>query len=157
MTTALRALTAIVVLALAACTNYRTDFEKPDVKVTQVQHLGGGLLDQRFRVQLTMTNPNDYALDLKAIQFQVAIADKELINGVAGNLPKIPAYGQASFSVDGQANVLEVGSLMAKVLKNPSANVDYQVNGTVSLRSGFPKTFPLQKRGTLSGQDWLNR
>lgn len=157
MTTALRALTAIAILALAACTNYRTEFEKPDVKVTQVQHLGGGLLDQRFRVQLTMTNPNDYALDLKAIQFEVSIADKELINGVAGNLPKIPAYGQASFSVDGQANVLEVGSLMAKVLKNPSANFDYTVKGTVSLRSGFPKTFPLQKRGTLSGQDWLNR
>lgn len=157
MPIALRALTAIIVLALAACTNYHSDFEKPDVKVTQVQHLGGGLLDQRFRVQLSMTNPNDYALDLKAIQFQVEIAGKQLISGVAGDLPKIPAYGQASFAVDGQANVLEVGGLIAKVLKNPAANFDYQVKGTVSLRSGFPKTFPLQKRGTLSGQDWLAR
>lgn len=157
MTTALRALTAVMILALAACTNYRTDFEKPDVKVTQVQHLGGGLLDQRFRVQLTMTNPNDYALDLKAIQFEVSIADRELINGVAGNLPKIPAYGQASFAVEGQANVFEVGGLLAKVLKNPTAKIDYDVTGTVSLRSGFPKTFPLKKRGTLSGEDWLGR
>lgn len=158
MKAALRLLVVACMLCwLSACTNYHTRFEKPEVKITQVQHIASsGLLQQRFRVGLQLTNPNDYPLDLQSIHFNVSVADRKLISGVAGNLPKIPAYGSADFNVEGSANILELGSLLQQLLKNPQDRLEYQVDGTVHLRSGFPRSFPLRRQGELSADDWLH-
>jgi LEA14-like dessication related protein len=148
-------LTAIVLFALQACSLLRQEFADPDIQVIGLQHVSGGnLLNQRFLLQLQLTNPNDLQLEVKGIHFQLEVAGLPLMQGVSNQIPVIKPYSTIEFTVEGSANVIQAVKLIRKMQKKPQQRFDYLLNTRVELARGWPETFNLQRQGDVSLGDW---
>ncbi|MGS2721159.1 LEA type 2 family protein [Paraglaciecola aestuariivivens] len=138
-----------VALILSACANLTPHFEKPQVKVSSFRVLPGQSLNPTFEIGLLVTNPNSVDLNIKGMAYTASIAGKELLSGVANQLPIVPAYGQESISLHAQADWLSGIKVLAGVLKNQDAPIRYQLK--VKLDVGlFSLPIYINQEGELS-------
>lgn len=110
-----------VVLLSASCASLKSVVEKPRLAVTDFKLLGAQGLSPRFGIGLKVDNPNRFDLDLNGASYTLSLQGFEVIQGVSNDIPTIPAYGSASFTVEAQASFMEglklVQSLMASKTK----------------------------------------
>lgn len=148
----------LLLCILQGCSWLQKDLLNPDIKVVDFSTAkGGNLLEQRFALRLRLTNPNDLELDVKGMNFEFDVEGVELIRGVSSDVPLIKPFGEAEFTVQGTANVIQAVRLLKKLQKKPDAGLSYTLNTRIVLRSGWPSTFNLQKDGTLTLDDWLQQ
>lgn len=151
-------LICFIVLTLQACSWMRQEFKDPDIQVVGFKYLpGNNLLEQRFALNLKLTNPNDLELDVKGISFLFTIANIELIQGVSNEIPVIKPYSATEFTVQGSANVIQAARLLKKIHKNPQNRFDYILNTKIDLAHGWPSTFNLKREGNVGLDDWLEK
>jgi LEA14-like dessication related protein len=62
-------------LVLGACARLG-EAEPPQVRLADIRLLEGGLLEQRFRVDLRLGNPNDFDLPLDGLTFELELNDR---------------------------------------------------------------------------------
>ncbi len=68
----------LAVVALVACAQIG-ETRSPQVNVVDIRLPQGGLLEQRFRVDLRIGNPNDFDLPLDGPTFELDLIPKVLI------------------------------------------------------------------------------
>lgn len=145
-------------LALQSCTWLQQDLKDPDIQVTGFSHVpGGNLLEQRFALQLQITNPNDLQLDVKGLTFDFAVDDVKLVRGVSNEVPVIKPYSQTAFTVHGSANVVQAVRLLSRMQRNPDKRFRYRLNTRIDLLRGWPSTFNLERNGDIGLSDWLEK
>lgn len=139
-----------LLLWLQGCSSLRQEFREPDIRVLGfARQPGNNLLDQRFKLYLSLTNPNDLALDIKGITFDFTIAGTRLVQGVSNDVPHIAPYAEVQFTVQGSANLVEAVRLLKKLQRHPEAPQAYRLHATVDLAHGWPATFNLNRDGTV--------
>ena len=88
--------TTLFLLAMASlpgCASLQPNFETPGVTVTSFRILPSSGLAPEFEIGLRVTNPNAQALNLRGVAYTASLDGRELIEGVANDLPTIEAYG----------------------------------------------------------------
>jgi LEA14-like dessication related protein len=146
-------LTAILaLLALAGCASMAS-LEPPEVRVTSLEWLepAQGSLEQRFAVGLRLVNPNNRALMVDGLDFDLDLNGRRLARGVTNRAFELPRLGEAETSIivttsvfDLLRQALEIGS------REDMAGMGYELRGRVHLGSGFVRTVPFSHQGTLS-------
>lgn len=148
-------LVGIIACSLQACSWVQQDLVEPEIQVVGLKHIAGGnLLDQRFTLQLQLTNPNDLELEVKGIHFQLELAGMELMQGVSNEVPIIKPYSTTQFTVQGSANVVQAVRLLRKMQKKPERRFQYTLKTRIDLVHGWPSTFNLQREGDVGLDDW---
>jgi len=153
MTHSVARLTALLaLLVLAGCASLST-LEPPEVRVTSLELLepAQGSLEQRFAVGLRLINPNNRALTVDGLDFDLDLNGRRLARGVTNRAFELPRLGEAETSIivttslfDLLRQALEIGS------RADMAGMDYELRGRVHLGSGFVRTVPFSHRGTLA-------
>ncbi|MCP8690277.1 LEA type 2 family protein [Marinobacterium sedimentorum] len=144
-----RALLVLWILMLGGCAAVQSDFEKPQVSVTSFRSVPSEGMAPRFLIGLHIVNPNREAISLQGISYQVSLEGRKLLNGVANNLPDVPAYGEADFSVTATADLLNGFRLLTDLLQSRRDSVNYELTARLDLGSYLPYVNVL-KSGVLN-------
>ena len=141
----------LALLAAAGCANLAT-LEAPEVEVTSLQLLepAPGSLEQRFEVGLRLVNPNNRALAVDGLDFELDLNDRRLARGVTNRAFELPRLGEAETSVIVTTSVFDVIRQALELGSRRATAMDYRLRGRLHLGSGFVRTVPFDHRGTLT-------
>ena len=85
---------------LAACSGLPWNAVAPKVSVADVGIESLGLLEQRLDVGLRISNPNDFALTIEALELELEVNARPFASGVSRKATLIPAVASAMLRVD---------------------------------------------------------
>lgn len=135
---------------LAACATPFTGMEPPDVGVVNVMPLEPeGPLEQRARVDLRITNPNDAALDITGFSFQLDLNGVRFARGVSNQAVNVPRLGEAKTSVVVSTGMLDMIRQLAALEKGGEPR--YRITGKVYLANPGMHDVSFSHEGSLAG------
>jgi LEA14-like dessication related protein len=137
-------LTAFMVLA--GCT-LLPGIEAPSVRVIGLAPLESGALEQRFRVDLRVINPNGFDLDTNGVDFQLDINGARFARGVANIDTVIPARGDAVLPVTVSTSLFEIGRQVLAATRSES--LTYEIRGKLSRRGAMVPSLPFSHSGSI--------
>jgi LEA14-like dessication related protein len=136
----------LAVVALAACAQIG-EARSPQVHVVDIQLLPGGLLEQRFRVELRIGNPNDFDLPLDGLTFELDLNGRHFAEGFTNHSVTVPRLGEARVSVDASTTLFD---MMEQVLiLGELTEISYRIEGVVYLRGLSRRQVPYERGGRL--------
>jgi len=124
---------------LAACASLNPKVESPDVTLESVRVVR--IVDNRAEVTvvLRLYNPNDMALPVKSLDYDVTLDGRPAMNGHTTRVEPLPAHGEGKVDIAGRVDVGAVAtSLMALGSQIPVA---YTLKGTLAMEGWAPITF----------------
>jgi LEA14-like dessication related protein len=136
---------------LSACSSLGVVTLKPEVTVADVALIKGDLTHQDLRLRLHVRNPNDRALVVNSIRYEVQVAGQKVVSGATQQGFVVPAKGESDFELDAQADLASAAlRLLSDSLRGqPTA---YRVVGQLNLGSGLIRTLPFEQQGRLGGR-----
>ena len=147
----LRITTALVALLLGACVSLPRDFKDPSVSLVSITPKVRNLFAPEFDVVLRVANPNRDALDIVGLSYTIHLQGNKLIDGVASELPVIPAYGEADVRLRATADLFGGLNLLGELLDQPGNAVDFELNAEIDLGKFYPMV-RVQRSGSISLQ-----
>ncbi|OGU21562.1 MAG: hypothetical protein A2580_15945 [Hydrogenophilales bacterium RIFOXYD1_FULL_62_11] len=87
-------------LGLVACSGLPWNAVAPKVSVADVGIKSLGLLEQRLDVGLRISNPNDFALTIEALELELEVNARPFASGVSRDATRVPAVASAMLRVD---------------------------------------------------------
>lgn len=103
-----------------------------------------------FRVGLRVINPNRVELPLVGMSYRVDIQGQRVLTGAANELPVVPAYGSADFTVDLSPDLLGGLRLLGDLMANPTEVFDYRFAARLDV-GGWRPNIRVEEAGQLSG------
>ncbi|MEH6564659.1 MAG: LEA type 2 family protein [Halopseudomonas sp.] len=135
-------------LFLQGCAMLMPSYNKPDVRLANVEMLKSNLWEQSFRLQLRVDNPNSKPLPIRGMQYQVYLNDTRLATGVSNNRFDVPAYGSETFELEVRSNLWRHLADLVKLVEKQQA-VDYRIEGHISTGLFLAPNIHLKEKGTL--------
>lgn len=115
-----RALLAMAGLILAGCAGIRSeDFEPPRLSLSSFRMLPSDGIAPRFLIGLRVINPNRTSLNLRGLSYDVELEGHRFLSGVAGNLARVPAYGESDIEVQAGLDLMSGLRLFNDLLNDP--------------------------------------
>ena len=144
-----RALLAALPLALAGCAGgLLGDLATPEVTIAGLGFGAPGLFEQELLVNLRVSNPNDFALAVRGVSFDLALDDRPFARGRTGESFTVPRLG----SVTGPVGILvPTAELVERVmgLGSPEGYA-YRLSGELRLDRLGGVPLPFSREGRLA-------
>jgi LEA14-like dessication related protein len=128
----------VLACALPACTGMRPGFETPTVAFTSFRMLPSTGIAPEFEIGLRVTNPNREALKLQGLAYTVSLEGKELIKGVANQLPVIEGYGSGDVTLTAAPDMLAGIQFFGDLMRSPRDTVGYTVEAKLDVGTFIP-------------------
>jgi len=142
------AFAGLLAVLLAGCVSLPSDFKQPGVTVVAFKPRVSNSMSPEFDILLRVTNPNRKALDIAGLSYEVRLAGSKVVEGVASELPRIEAYGEAEVTLRAHADLLGSLGVLSKLLDDPGAPVDYEFVAEIDLGSFYPM-LKISRTGTV--------
>ena len=126
---------ALLAVLLSSCALLDPAYEKPSVHLVKIEPLSSRGLEQRFRVDLNIINPNNSGLSISGMSYTLKLNGEKVVNGVAGQIPEIPSYSETTVQVEASTNILAGLRLVSSLLNKPGRELHYELE--TKLRSGW--------------------
>jgi len=88
---------------------------------------------QRFRVTLSIDNPNTEPVTVKAIEFKLKLASEGIVDGNSYGLLVVGALEQQSVTLELKSDIVSSLSRLQAFTRGPSHMLPYEIYGTVTL------------------------
>ena len=137
------------VVLISGCASLQADFKEPNVSVTSFRALPSEGMAPRFEIGLHVTNPNRTALELVGLSYTVNLEGRQILTGVANELPVIAAYGEGDITLLATADLFNSFSLFADLLRQPRDTFAYEINADLDLGGIYPN-ISVAKKGQIS-------
>ena len=134
---------------LAGCAGLKSEFKEPTISVTYFRALPSNGMAPRFEIGLHVANPNRFALALAGVSYTVRIEGREVLNGVANDLPEIEAYGEGDITLVATADLFNSISLLAELIRQPQDTFVYELDALLDLGGIYPN-LTINKKGQVS-------
>lgn len=124
--------------------------EEPTVTLVNVTPAEMTLFEQRYDVTLRIQNPNNVALPVTGLKFDLALNGKNFARGVRNEKVQIPALGE--ITTDVAVTTTALGWLdQVTAMKNTEsdAGLSYTLSGTIYLE-GYLRSVPFSRHGTFA-------
>lgn len=133
---------------LTACAAFSPPQDPPKISLVSFRDVtaDGGM--PTFEIKLRVLNPNEQPLDIAGISYSVYLRDRELITGVANNIPRIAGYGEGEITMHAGLQLLELVKLLASLGTTASAPLTYQLSAKIDFR-GLVPTQRIQESGEI--------
>ncbi len=143
-----RTLLAMVLAILAGCASLPSDIDPPKVSLESFRSLPVKSGPPRFEIKLRVINPNKRPLDIAGISYSIELLDKEVITGVANNIPPIEGYGEGVVTLEAGLQLLEILRLMTSLGASQSDPLVYRFTAKIDF-NGFMPTQRIEESGQI--------
>jgi LEA14-like dessication related protein len=102
-----------------------------------------GLFEQRLRVELRILNPNDFALEVTGLDFQLDVNGIQLARGLSNEEITVPRLGESIVSVMTSTTVLDI----VRQIENLSQQqeMSYEIRGRLHLGNAAVGSVPFER------------
>lgn len=135
---------------LGGCAVMALSLEKPDVRVVGIELGEGNLLEQRLRLTLRVSNPNNRDIAIDGLTFAFEVNGRDLAKGVQGQPAVLPKLSDTTLEVDGRASLFELIRQLPNLL-DQGGKLRYRLHGEVVTRDYG--RLPFNRRGELSAEE----
>jgi LEA14-like dessication related protein len=144
-----RALLAALPLALAGCAGgLLGDLVAPEVAIAGLGFGAPGLFEQEVLVNLRLTNPNDFALAVRGLSFDLALDDRPFASGRTGEAFTMPRLGSVTVPV---AILVPTAELVDRVMGlGRREGYAYRLTGQLRLDRLAGVPLPFSREGRLA-------
>ena len=143
-----RALLAVVLAMLVGCASFPSDLDPPKVSLESFRSLPAVSGLPRFEMQLRVINPNKQPLDIAGISYSIELLEKEVMTGVANDIPPIEGYGEGVVTLEAGLQLLEILRLMTGLGASQSDPLVYRFSAKIDF-NGFMPTQRIEERGEI--------
>lgn len=130
---------------LAGCATSPLD-EPPRLSLANIQIEQMGLFNQEFILTVKAQNPNDIALDVKGMTFDLEVNGEHFASGVSDQPVFVPAFSTETFDIAVSSSLGGIMGQLDSLMKK--GNIDYILKGKMKL-NGFPFSVPFKQRGEI--------
>jgi LEA14-like dessication related protein len=135
-------------LWLAACAGVIGDVEPPEVSLAGMAFDQPGLFEQRLRLDLRLRNPNDFALDVERVLFDLEVNDHQLGKGWTIEGFDVPALGETVVPV---TMIVPTSDLVERIMDfSMTQRLDYRLKGEAKLSNAGFGTVPFDQDGSFA-------
>lgn len=141
---------ALAFLPLAACSTLGPKLEAPRLSLVNVGMVSADIFSQQFRVRMHVQNPNDRAIPVKGIDYELFLQGDSFAEGVTNEAFVVPALGESEFDMIVRTNfVSSIGRLLSRLSGRDANKVEYSIVGKVMLDQSFVRSIPFHDEGTV--------
>ena len=132
------------------------DIQPPRVSLVDIRMLPGGLLEQRFQLDLRITNPNNFDVPLDGLSFTLALNDAVFADGVSNRAVVVPRLGEVVVPINSRTTLFHmVEQVMALA---DAQSLTYRLEGRAFLAGRGGGSMPFESAGALNmGPNMLRR
>ncbi len=141
---------SLLAMLLGACAGMGGSIENPRVTVTSLRLLPAEGVEQRIEVGLRLLNPNSFDLDAKGLVIGLGLNGVPLLKGATADLPRVPAYGEATTQVTLSVSLMSGLRLISRLAEQPDEPLQYRLEARLDLRSPFWKRLTLMEQGEIA-------
>lgn len=139
----------VLVLLVSGCAWLKPDIQTPKVTLDSLEMLPVSGLNQRFKIGLRLSNPNDRSLKFNGISYTVVLNGYQLIDGVGNDIPEVEAFSEVLFYVQASTNMLETLRFINNFMGGKaSGDLNYRLRGDISV-AGLPRRLSVEESGTV--------
>jgi len=148
-----RLLVLFLALGLAACTGLPLNAVAPKVSVAEVDVKSLGLFEQHFDVGLRVSNPNDFELNIEALDFELEVNGRPFVQGLSRVPTLIAATSSTVLRVDA---IMQSKNLIQQIKTLPPESlkhgVPYRIKGRVKTDRSS-RWLPFDHAGVVGGDE----
>lgn len=139
------ALLAVLLFAVAACGT--AEPVPPQVRVVDLRLIDSSVFEQRFEIDLRIGNPNDFALPLDGLTFDLEVNGAAFARGFSDQRVTIPRLGEGLVSVSASTTLMDMVQQM--LLLAERGDLTYRLTGQAFLNSLQRRSVPYQSEGSF--------
>jgi LEA14-like dessication related protein len=125
--------------------------DPPEIQLTRIELLEPvpGSMEQRFAIGLRLINPNNRAVAVEGLDFELDLNDRRLARGVTSEAFELPRLGEAETTVVVTTSVWDILRQAVELSSRRGTQMDYRLRGRLHLGRGFVRSIPFDHRGTV--------
>ncbi len=139
--------TIAVSLLISGCASV-DDIVPPKVNLVNIVPIASGPFEQRFRVDLRVSNPNDFDIPLSGLSFDIDVNDLYFATGLSNEEVLIPRLGSAVVSAEATASSIDLFRHILNVVR--AGAVEYEIRGSALVAGLGTRTVPFERDGKLN-------
>jgi LEA14-like dessication related protein len=125
----------------------------PDVFLTDIAPIGGGMFEQRIRLTFRVTNLNDFELPIKGGSFDLSINDAPFARGVSRERVVVPALGEVLMKTEASTTTLGLLNQLREL--SNKRELRYVLSGRFSLDGLHAKSVAFERAADLGPVPFL--
>jgi hypothetical protein len=129
----------LVCLFLSAC-GIAPGFERPQVDITSfaLAPQSSGAMTPRFNIGIRVINPNRISLPLQGMSYSIEIEGNRILSGAKPDLPQVPAYGMADFTIEASPDLIGSARLLNDLFTRQRASLGFTFRARLDLGGLLP-------------------
>jgi LEA14-like dessication related protein len=146
----LRALTPAAVflsLSLLGCAGLAPNRVPIDVTLSSIAPAQIGLIEQQYRIELRIQNPNTFAVDIDGFAYEIELNGKPFAKGVSDQAVTVPRFGEIVLQTTAVSNLSGVMAQIGALRQGVADGLPYRVRGRIGAANGF--AIPFDRRGQI--------
>jgi LEA14-like dessication related protein len=137
----------LTVLAAGCAT--LSGLDAPRVNVSNITPQDMTLFEQKFLVQLRIQNPNDVALEVKGMTFNLDLNGKSFATGLSNKQVTIPRFGSDVVDVEVISGLTGILRQLQSFAAGGPPKLTYRLQGKVYLERPASITLPFDEQGEI--------
>lgn len=140
---------------LGGCAQLNKEFaeaEQPRVNLVSIKLLPPEGVEQRIELGLRVINPNGFDIEARGLVVEVGFNDIPVLNGVAANIPMLPAYSEIRVPVTVTANLISTMRLVGTLIDHPDDPLHYRLEARLDLKRVLGGSVTILQEGDISAR-----
>lgn len=138
---------AFVCLVATGCASV-DDVIPPKVNLVNIMPVSSSVFEQRFVVDLRVSNLNDFDIPLDGMSFEMDVNGSYFATGLSNRKVVVPRLGTAFVSLETTANTFDLFRQILNAVRVGA--VEYSIKGTAIVDRLGSRTMPFRQNGELN-------
>ena len=140
---------AALCFGLAACAPIEEEeVLPPRISLSDLRFLKGGAFEQPVEVDLRVSNPNNFDINLEGLTFELEINESHFADGNSNQDVTLPRLGDAKVPVTATTTLVDL--IRQALLFGESGEVRFRLEGFAYVSTGFgSRRVPIESEGSL--------
>lgn len=139
----------VLLLLTTACQSF-SGLEAPEVTLSSLRLESAGVFEQRWQAVLRARNPNDQAVTIKALDYEILINGERLARGNNNQATTLPALDDVLITTSVSTSLLGTLQQLQRLQQNAGEPLHYQLKGSARVAGlAFPIHFDRKGEFTL--------
>lgn len=139
-------LTSLILISGCAGLGHR--METPRVTLVSINSADIQLLEQRYALTLRIQNPNQDAMEIKGLSFDLELNGESFAQGVSNQAVSVGPFDEALIQVTVSSGLLNIINQLNVLDRRRGEQLAYRISGKVSV-AGQLRSIPFERKGQL--------